>query len=120
MHTSDGASAPVPPPATLTSVVFSNANVPERVAVPVVLAKSIVRLPAVPVEFTVMPREKLPERLTRNQSVHNIGRAALLVAAMTLRRYDLLPHPPCVVRPVKRNKSWQARHRLKMSSSRAG
>lgn len=35
-------------------------------------------------------REKLPERLTRNQAVHNIGRAALLVAALTQRRYDLL------------------------------
>ena len=35
-------------------------------------------------------REKLPERLTRNQAVHNIGRAAMLVAALTQRRYDLL------------------------------
>jgi homoserine kinase len=35
-------------------------------------------------------RQKLPERLTRNQSVHNIGRAALLVAALTQGRYDLL------------------------------
>jgi hypothetical protein len=57
-------SAPVPPLATITSVVFSNANVPERVAVPVVLAKSIVLAPAPVSEFTVIPREKLPE-LTR-------------------------------------------------------
>jgi homoserine kinase len=35
-------------------------------------------------------RQKLPERLTRNQAVHNIGRAALLVAALTQGRYDLL------------------------------
>ena len=35
-------------------------------------------------------RKKLPERLTRNQAVHNIGRAALLIAALTQRRYDLL------------------------------
>ena len=44
-------------------------------------------------EFT-MPteetRQRLPERLTRNQAVHNIGRAALLVAALQERRYDLL------------------------------
>ena len=35
-------------------------------------------------------RRKLPERLTRNQAVHNIGRAALLVAALSERRFDLL------------------------------
>ncbi|MSQ42067.1 MAG: homoserine kinase [Dehalococcoidia bacterium] len=35
-------------------------------------------------------RQRLPEWLTRNQSVHNIGRAALLVAAIRERRYDLL------------------------------
>jgi homoserine kinase len=35
-------------------------------------------------------RRKLPERVTRNQAVHNIGRAALLVAALAERRYDLL------------------------------
>ncbi|MDA0256371.1 MAG: homoserine kinase, partial [Chloroflexi bacterium] len=35
-------------------------------------------------------RKRLPERLTRNQAVHNIGRAALLVAALAARRYDLL------------------------------
>ena len=35
-------------------------------------------------------RRKLPERLTRNQAVHNIGRAALLIAALHARRYDLL------------------------------
>lgn len=35
-------------------------------------------------------RQKLPERLTRNQAVHNIGRAALLVAALCERRFDLL------------------------------
>ncbi|MFA7248736.1 MAG: homoserine kinase [Dehalococcoidia bacterium] len=35
-------------------------------------------------------RKRLPESLTRNQSVHNIGRAALLVAAITGHRYDLL------------------------------
>lgn len=35
-------------------------------------------------------RERLPERLTRNQAVHNIGRAAMLVAALTGRRYELL------------------------------
>jgi homoserine kinase len=35
-------------------------------------------------------RKKLPEQLTRQQAVHNIGRAALLVAALQQRRYDLL------------------------------
>lgn len=35
-------------------------------------------------------RKSLPERLTRNQAVHNIGRSALLVAALTQGRYDLL------------------------------
>ena len=31
-------------------------------------------------------RRRLPERLTRNQAVHNIGRAALLLAALQARR----------------------------------
>ena len=35
-------------------------------------------------------RRRLPERLTRNQAVHNIGRAAMLVTALRERRYDLL------------------------------
>jgi homoserine kinase len=35
-------------------------------------------------------RAKLPQSFTRNQAVHNVGRAALLVAALTQRRYDLL------------------------------
>ena len=35
-------------------------------------------------------RKRLPERLTRNQAVHNIGRAALLFAALTQARYELL------------------------------
>ena len=35
-------------------------------------------------------RRTLPERLTRNQAVHNIGRAALLIAALQERRWDLL------------------------------
>ena len=35
-------------------------------------------------------RRRLPDRLTRNQAVHNIGRAALIVAAITQHRYDLL------------------------------
>jgi homoserine kinase len=35
-------------------------------------------------------RKRLPERLTRNQAVHNIGRAALLVAALTQGKYELL------------------------------
>ena len=35
-------------------------------------------------------RKALPERLTRNQAVHNIGRAALLVGAIATRKYDLL------------------------------
>ena len=35
-------------------------------------------------------RKRLPDRLTRNQAVHNIGRAALLVAALTQGKYDLL------------------------------
>ena len=35
-------------------------------------------------------RAQLPQSLTRNQAVHNIGRAALLMAALTQRRYDLL------------------------------
>lgn len=35
-------------------------------------------------------RKRLPERLTRNQAVHNIGRAALLVGALTQGQYGLL------------------------------
>ncbi|MBM4409725.1 MAG: homoserine kinase [Chloroflexi bacterium] len=35
-------------------------------------------------------RERLPDSLTRGQAVHNIARAALVVAAITQRRYDLL------------------------------
>jgi homoserine kinase len=35
-------------------------------------------------------RKRLPETLTRNQAVHNIGRAALIVAAIAGHRYDLL------------------------------
>lgn len=35
-------------------------------------------------------RKRLPERLTRNQAVHNIGRAALLFAALMQGRYELL------------------------------
>ncbi len=35
-------------------------------------------------------RERLPVSLTRGQAVHNIARAALVVAAVTQRRYDLL------------------------------
>lgn len=35
-------------------------------------------------------RAKLPQTLTRNQAVHNIGRAALLVGALANGRYDLL------------------------------
>jgi len=35
-------------------------------------------------------RKRLPERLTLNQAVHNIGRAALLIGALSERRYDLL------------------------------
>jgi homoserine kinase len=35
-------------------------------------------------------RKRLPERLTRNQAVHNIGRAALLIAALTQGEYGLL------------------------------
>lgn len=35
-------------------------------------------------------RKRLPESLTRNQSVHNIGRSALIVAAIAGHRYDLL------------------------------
>ena len=35
-------------------------------------------------------RRRLPERITRNQAVHNISRAAMLVAAIGQRRYDLL------------------------------
>ncbi len=35
-------------------------------------------------------RKRLPDRLTRSQAVHNIGRAALLVAALVERRYELL------------------------------
>jgi homoserine kinase len=44
-------------------------------------------------EFS-MPTEEsrrlLPASLTRNQAVHNIGRAAMVVAAITQGRYDLL------------------------------
>lgn len=39
---------------------------------------------------TDQSRKALPERLTRNQAVHNIGRAAMLVAALQQGRYDLL------------------------------
>jgi len=35
-------------------------------------------------------RKRLPERLTRNQAVHNVGRAAMLIAALTQGRYELL------------------------------
>ncbi len=35
-------------------------------------------------------RERLPVSLTRGQAVHNIARSALLVAAVTQHRYDLL------------------------------
>ncbi len=35
-------------------------------------------------------RKRLPTSLTREQAVHNIGRAALMVAAITGHRYDLL------------------------------
>jgi len=35
-------------------------------------------------------RKRLPQNLTRNQVVHNIGRAALLVAALTEGNYELL------------------------------
>ena len=35
-------------------------------------------------------RRKLPERLTRNQAVHNISRTAMLIAALTQHRYELL------------------------------
>ena len=35
-------------------------------------------------------RRRLPTQLTKNQAVHNIGRAAMLVAAIGERRYDLL------------------------------
>ena len=35
-------------------------------------------------------RKALPDRLTKNQAVHNISRAAMLVAALRERRYDLL------------------------------
>ena len=35
-------------------------------------------------------RKRLPERLTRNQAVHNIGRAALLIAALTQGQYQAL------------------------------
>ena len=44
-------------------------------------------------EFSMPTEEsrlKLPERVTLNQAVHNIGRAALLVAALSQQRYDLL------------------------------
>ncbi|MDP6605931.1 MAG: homoserine kinase [Dehalococcoidia bacterium] len=39
---------------------------------------------------TEQSRKSLPERLTRNQAVHNIGRAAMLVAALQQGRYELL------------------------------
>lgn len=35
-------------------------------------------------------RERLPQQLTRNQAVHNIGRAAMLVAALATHQYDVL------------------------------
>lgn len=35
-------------------------------------------------------RKRLPESLTRGEAVHNIGRAALIVAAIAGHRYDLL------------------------------
>lgn len=44
-------------------------------------------------EFSMPTQESrrlLPDRLTRNQAVHNIGRAAMLVAALMQGRYDML------------------------------
>lgn len=35
-------------------------------------------------------RKALPDRLTRNQAVHNISRAAMLIGALATRKYDLL------------------------------
>ena len=35
-------------------------------------------------------RQRLPQRVSRNHAVHNVGRAALLVAALAERRWDLL------------------------------
>ena len=35
-------------------------------------------------------RQRLPDSLTRNLAVHNIGRAALLVGALSQHRYDVL------------------------------
>ncbi len=35
-------------------------------------------------------RKRLPDRLTRNQTVHNVSRAAMLVAAIQRREWDLL------------------------------
>ncbi len=35
-------------------------------------------------------RKALPDRFTRNQAVHNIARAAMLVGAIATRKYDLL------------------------------
>lgn len=35
-------------------------------------------------------RKRLPESITINQAVHNIGRAALIVGAIAARQYDLL------------------------------
>jgi len=46
-------SSPVPPLATLTTAAFSNATVPDKVAVPLVLAKSMVRVPAAAPEVPV-------------------------------------------------------------------
>ncbi len=47
----------------------------------------------VPTDFN-MPthesRQRLPTSLTRNQAVHNISRAAMLIAALTQGRYELL------------------------------
>ena len=39
---------------------------------------------------TAESRKAIPDRFTKNQAVHNIGRAAMLVAAIGERRYDLL------------------------------
>ena len=58
----------LPPPAGLTAVLF----VPE------------LRMP------TSKSRQLLPRTLSRADSVHNIGRAALLVAALSQGRFDLL------------------------------
>ncbi|MDA0271615.1 MAG: homoserine kinase [Chloroflexi bacterium] len=71
-------------------VVMEDEGVPVHVKI---VPPDDLRLALLVPEFS-MPTEEsrrlLPTSLTRNQAVHNIGRAAMVVAAITQGRYDVL------------------------------